>query len=329
MKQNIKMGVIGSNFVSDWMCESIAESDGIEVAAVYSRTLEKGREFAEKHSIPEIYTDIDKFMASEIDGVYIASPNFLHYPYAKKAVLNGKHVLLEKPVCLNEQQFSSLMKLADENHVIVMEAMRPVHDTALSVIKENLKKVVTVRRSMFDFCQYSSRYDRFRAGEIMNAFNPSLGNAALMDIGVYAVSVCAALYGMPEEIYAKSVILPNGMEGMGTAVLQYQTHQAEIVYSKITESATPSYITGEDGSIIIGKLSTFDKLSLKKRGSEAVQITPERPDNNMIFEISDFVSCINGRMSAECFTQISFITLRIMDEIRRQTNISFPTENEI
>ena len=104
---DIKLGIIGTNFVSDWLCESIDLTEGIVNHAVYSRTAEKGGEFAEKHGIATVYTDMEEFLSSDIEAVYIASPNFLHYPYAKNAILHGKHVLLEKPAALNTAQLTS------------------------------------------------------------------------------------------------------------------------------------------------------------------------------------------------------------------------------
>ena len=95
--EDLKLGIIGTNFVSDWLCDAVKETDGIENSAVYSRTHEKGSEFAAKHGIGCVYTDMDEFLCSDIDAVYIAAPNKFHYGYAMKAVNAGKHVLLEKP----------------------------------------------------------------------------------------------------------------------------------------------------------------------------------------------------------------------------------------
>ncbi len=325
---DVRLGVIGTNFVSDWLCDSVKETDGIALAAVYSRTEERGAEFAARHGIPAVYTDMEDFLSSEIDAVYIASPNFLHYPQAMMALWHGKHVLVEKPACLNAAQWETLAAAAAQNGAVVLEAMRPGHDPAVETARDAMGKIGTVRRACFDFCQYSSRYDRFRAGEVLNAFNPALGNAALMDIGCYAVHVCAMLFGAPEGIYARSVILENGMEGMGTAFLTYPGLQAEIVYSKITESANPSVITGEDGAVLLGKLSTVERVVLKRRGEEEEVLVGDRVGSNMRYEVADFVRAARGEASPDAWHRITRITLGIMDEIRRQSGIVFPAEVE-
>ncbi len=330
--KEIKLGIIGTNFISDWMVAAVKETDGITVHAVYSRKDESAKKFAEKHSIPNTFTDYEAFLASDIDAVYVASPNFLHYEQSKKAAEHKKHVIVEKPACLNTAEFDDLIKTADENEVIVLEAMRPAHDPAIEQVRTLLPEIGTIRRATFDFCQYSSRYDKFKAGEILNAFNPSLGNAAVMDIGVYAVEACAILFGEPDSVYAKSVILDNGMEGMGTIFCDYKTMQAEIVYSKIADSANPSVIMGEDGDIKINRISIFESVSMKKRGQSEQIILKDRfpePHGNMIYECRDFRDLINGTLSRDAyekFTSYTKATLKIIDEARRQNNIKFPTE---
>ena len=323
---DIKLGIIGTNFVSDWLCESIDLTEGIVNHAVYSRTAEKGGEFAEKHGIGTVYTDMEEFLSSDIEAVYIASPNFLHYSYAKNAILHGKHVLLEKPAALNTAQFDELTRMAEENGVVLIEAMRPGHDPAVETVREAMGKIGTVRRAVFDFCQYSSRYDKFRAGEILNAFNPDFGNGALMDIGCYAVHVCVMLFGKPKSVYAKSVKLHNGVEGMGTAFLDYGDMTVEVVYSKITESYNPSTITGEDGDVLIGKLSMMETVAVHMRGEDKKMLIENREGMNMIYETTDFVKMIRGELSAELYNSNTRITMEIMDEIRKQNGIVFPNE---
>ena len=95
---DLNLGIIGTNFVADWLVETADRTEGIACAAVYSRTEERGGAFAGAHGIPAVYTDMEAFLSSPIDAVYIASPNFLHFPQAMDAVRHGKHVLVEKPI---------------------------------------------------------------------------------------------------------------------------------------------------------------------------------------------------------------------------------------
>ena len=106
----------------DWLCDAVELTDGIVNHAVYSRTVERGTEFAAKHGIPNIYTDMEAFLSSDIDAVYIASPNFLHGPQAIAAMNHGKHVLVEKPAALSAAEFDEMLACAEKNNVILKVA---------------------------------------------------------------------------------------------------------------------------------------------------------------------------------------------------------------
>ncbi len=321
--ENIKLGIIGTNFVSDWLCDSVNETDGIELSALYSRTEEKGKAFAEKHGIGRVYTDMDAFYASGITAVYIASPNFCHFEQTKKALCAGLHVLLEKPATLDKAQFHELLSMAKDRGLVLLEAMRPVHDPVLDVIREAIDKIGTLRRANIEYCQYSSRYDAFRRGDVLNAFDPAYGNASVMDLGCYAIAVCVALFGKPESITSKSNKLKNGFEGMGQAVFEYPSLSVNLAWAKICESVTPSYVMGEDGSVIIGKVSTLDKVELALRGEEKKTLAENRSGMNMKYEVEHFVGAVNGALDITPYHILTLDTLDTIDKIREQNDIRF------
>ena len=127
----LKLGIVGTNFVSDWLAEAAAITDEVDVVSVYSRTHEKGSAFCKKHGIPTLYTDFEEFLSSDIDGVYIASPNFMHCPQTLASISHGKHVLCEKPIASNSEEYKQMRKAAEKAGVILLEAMRPAFDPAL------------------------------------------------------------------------------------------------------------------------------------------------------------------------------------------------------
>jgi len=210
-----------------------------------------------------------------------------------------------------------------------MEAMRPAFERAIQADKYHLPKLGTIRRAVFEYCQYSSRYDKFKAGEILNAFNPALGNAAIMDIGVYAVHVCAMLFGKPLSVNSQSVMLYNGMEGMGTIFMPYEGEtagegfQAQVVYAKIIDSVTPSVITGENGSILIDKLSQPGLITMKLRGQESQVLFTKETENNMIYQVRAFAELIRNHDIDHDYKKVSAIEMEILDAVRAQNGIVF------
>ena len=319
----MKIGVIGSNFVSDWLCEAVQATGDFTLAAMYSRTRETGEAFAAKYGIPVVYTDMEAFLSSDLDAVYIASPNFCHAPQAIDALNHGKHVLCEKPIATSSAEWEAMREAAYRNRCVLLEAMRPAFDPAIAAVRDNLPRLGTIRRAVFEFCQYSSRYDRFKAGEILNAFNPAYGNAAIMDIGVYAVHVCAMLFGRPNAVQSRSVMLHNGMEGMGNIFLPYDGFQAQIVYSKITDSVLPSVITGENGSILIGKLSVPEEITIRLRGKEPETLRFSAVPNNMIYQVRTFADLIRRGDIRHAYQETSTIEMEILDTVRSQNGILF------
>ena len=327
----LKIGMIGTNFISDDFCEAAARVPGAELYAIYSRKQETGDAFAAKHNIPRVYTDYDEFLDSGLDAVYVASPNFAHCSQTLKALDHKKHVLCEKVMAVNEKEVRSMIDCARQNNVVLLEAMRPDFDPAYDLIEQNLPRIGKLRRATFEFCQYSSRYDSFREGIIQNAFNPELGNAAVMDIGVYCIHSLVRLFGAPKNVKAFSTKLSNGFDGSGIVLLEYEDMTAEAVYSKIAVSVNPSVLQGEDGSIMIDYISKPESVSLRLRESArdtlaggAIEKLPYTPvKNNMIFEIQEFLKLVEKKEADHKYLKHSLDTIRVLDEVRRQTGIRF------
>lgn len=322
----MKLGIVGTNFISDWLAEAAVNVPEVMVHAVYSRKRETGEAFAKKHKIHTVYTDYEEFLNSDIDAVYIATPTYAHCPQTLKALEHKKHVLCEKILAVNEREAAQMFACAKRNDVVLLEAMRPDFDPAFSVLQEHLPKIGRLRRVTMEYCQFSSRYDKFRNGEIMNAFNPELSNAAIMDIGVYCIHTLVRLWGMPKEIKACSVKLENGFEGSGAVLMQYENLTAVAVYSKITDSVNPSIIQGEEGSILIDSVAKPHKMELVYRDGKR-EILPYTPlENNMEYELSEFAKLVETGQSEHPYIQYSIDTARVTDEARRQNGIVFQAD---
>jgi predicted dehydrogenase len=329
----LKIGMIGTNFISDNFANAAKTVDDVRVQAIYSRGDETGRAFAKKHGIPDVYTDFEAFLAAgDIDAVYVASPNASHGPQSIAAMNRGKHVICEKPIASNAAELQRMKAASKANGVVLLEAMIPEHDPAYQIVRESMQKIGTVRRAMIEFCKYSSRYDSFRKGVVLNAFNPALSNAAIMDIGVYCIHCCMLLFGEPETVKATSVILDNGMEGGGTVSLGYKTMQADLIYSKITESSRPAFLWGEEGTMAFSTPNAPRRITITYRndvsgdgGTEEIRI-PDPGKPNMAYEIAEFARLIRAGEIDHSHMRTSDWTMAIIDEARRQNGIVFPAD---
>ena len=320
MTAPLKLGIVGSNFVASWLCEAARALEGVTLYAIYSRSEEKGRAFAEREGVLSVYTDFDAFLASGIEAVYLASPTYCHFDMAKKALESGLHVLVEKPMVTHSRQFEVLCALAEEKGLVLLEAMRPAHDEAFTVVKEALLSLGKIRRVSFEFCQYSSRYDAFLRGEVLNAFTPEIAGAALLDIGIYPLFWAVALFGEPTTVTASSSFLENGFEGGGTVLLGYGDLQVSVTYSKVCSSVTPSAIVGEKGALTVDKVTSPEKITLILRGEEATLLPHPSYTNNLVCELKTFLSLI-GRGGDNPYLDISRRLYQTVERIYKAANI--------
>ena len=322
MSLQLRFGIVGTNFITDRMMDAFHRLD-IPVAAVLSRTSARAEDYARRYAIPMAFSDPSAFLSSGIDALYIATPNLLHSEQTDRALRAGIHVLCEKPVALTASAFAASLEIAKERGLVLLEAMRSYYDPFVVRVRELLPRLGKIRRASFDFCQYSSRYDAFRAGEVKNAFTPALGNAALMDIGVYCLSLAVLFFGEPLDCVSRSVFLPNGMEGAGSAILAYPEHLVDIRYSKIADAVYPCYIQGEDGTLSFDHPVSPRVLTLYPRGGEEERIRLDTAENNMVYELAEFCRLVEDRASYAAHSERSLAVLRLIDAIRRENDIRF------
>lgn len=148
-----------------------------------------------------------------------------------------------------------------------------------------------------------------------------------MDIGVYVVSCMIRLFGAPKSIKASGVKLHNGVDGAGTILMEYPDMIGEAIYSKITDSAMPSQIQGEDASMLIQEIENVKDLRIVRKG--VVQsIHFEQSDNILNYETQEFIKMIKTGMGWEKSKEITLETMKVLDEARKQLHIVFPADKK-
>ncbi len=328
----IRFGVIGTNWITEDFIDAARRIDDFALTVVYSRSEDTGHTFAGKHNIPNVYTDIEQFAASaELDAVYIASPNSLHAEQAILCMYNGKHVLCEKPLASNASEVERMTTAAALNQVLLMEAMKSSFLPNFLAIRDNLHKIGKIRRYSSSYCQYSSRYDRYKNGENINTFNPVFSNGALMDLGIYCIYPLVMLFGQPERVQASAIMLDSGVDGAGSLLLSYSDMDAVIQYSKITDSYVSIEIQGENGTIIIDKISTPDKVQIRYRDGSIEELTVPQVDNTMLYEVEEFIQVIKrGKCESQVNShELSLQVMQLMDEARRQIGLKYPADEAV
>lgn len=349
----VRLGIVGTNFISDWLLEAAVQVPEVEVCSVYSRKQETGATFAGKHQIPRVYTEYESFLKSELDAVYIATPMYVHCRQTIEALKQGKHVLCEKILAVNEREVQQMIACGKKNQRVLLEAMRPDFVPVMERLKETLPKIGKLRRVTIEYDQYSSRYDSFRKGEVQNAFNPALSNAAIMDIGVYCVHSIVRLFGAPLEVKSCCVKLHNGFEANGIVLMQYEDFLAEAVYSKIGNSIHPSVFEGEEGTITLDSISVPKQLKICYRDGRTEQLCTDSPKecslfgedstkkrrtagaphkaivDSMVFEVRKFAQLVRENRVEHPYLTYSLDTIRVVDAVRKQNGIVFDADSVV
>jgi predicted dehydrogenase len=221
-----------------------------------------------------------------------------------------------------------MIEAARRNGVVLMEAMKTTLLPNFQAIRQHLHKLGKIRRYFASYCQYSSRYDAYKQGTVLNAFNPAFSNGALMDIGVYCIYPMVVLFGKPNRLQASSLKLESGVDGEGTIIFTYEEMDAVVMYSKITNSYLPAEIQGEDGSMLIDAIHTPTKVEIRYRDGRVEDITVPQEKHPMYYEAKEFIELIkNGKHESEVNShEHSLLTIALMEEARKQTGIVFPAD---
>lgn len=337
--RKIRFGVVGTNKITDWVLAGAREDERFELAAVCSRTQERADEFAAKYGVKHTFTSVEEMAKSDlIDAVYIATPNSTHARIAVTCMDYGKHVLCEKPMASNAQEVKQMIEASQRNHVTLMEAMIATMNPNFNVVRDMLPKLGKIRRFFASYCQYSSRYDKFKEGIVLNAFQPELSNGAMMDIGVYTIYPLVALFGKPLEINAQGVVLSSGADGQGAVNLRYADMNATVLYSKIANSYLPSEIQGEDGNLVMDEIHTIRKVTyiprpaaMSGRGPkpEPQDVGVNAEHDDYYYEIKEFINLVEqGKTESEINSHaVSLATIEVIDEVRKQLGVVFPADN--
>lgn len=325
----VRFGFIGTGKIAESFYQANRFINGFALTAVYSRTLEKAKEFGQRKGVLAYYNDLEAFAKSDaFDAVYIASPNCCHHDQAIRMMRAGKHVLCEKPMASNYAEAEEMFQVAKEEGVILMEGMRSIYTPGFQKMTEYMETLGKIRRATIQYCQYSSRYDNFKRGIVENAFKPELSNGALMDIGVYTVACMIRLFGAPKSIKAAGVRLSNGVDGEGTILMEYEDMIGEAIYSKITNAAMPSQILGEDGVMQVTEMENVKDLHIKRK-TVAQTIHFEQSDNILNYETAAFIKMVKTGTGWETARDITLETMKVLDEARRQMGIVFPADTKI
>ncbi|MEE8808579.1 MAG: Gfo/Idh/MocA family oxidoreductase [Lactimicrobium sp.] len=292
---------------------------------------ERTEELARRFGFARTYYDYDELLASDVDTVYVALPNHLHYSFAKKALEAGKHVIIEKPITANDEELESLKKIAAEKHLMIFEAMSVVHMPAYLAIKEKLPELGNIKIISLNYSQYSHRYDAFKAGTILPVFDPHKAGGALMDLNVYNISFICGLFGEPKHVSYHANI-EKGIDTSGILTMDYGTFQAVSIAAKDCKAPVSCSIQGDAGCIAMhSSVNGMTSFDLDRNDGSVEPYNDNSGRHRMLYEFLDFIQTVDTKDYAhmEEMLEASSMVSRVMETARKDAGIIFDNDINI
>ncbi|MCG9693611.1 Gfo/Idh/MocA family oxidoreductase [Vibrio sp. Isolate22] len=324
----IKFAVIGTNWITQKFVQAAHESQSMQLTAVYSRNLDSAAQFAQEFDVETTYDSLDALANdNRVEAVYIASPNSLHCEQSILMMEHGKHVICEKPVASNITEATRMFEVAEKNGVVLFEAYKSQFLPNFKQVQLGLEKIGKVHKAHINYCQYSSRYQKYLNGENPNTFNPAFSNGSLVDIGFYCVAATVALFGEPENAQASAKLLESGVDAHGCAIFQYPEFDVTLAHSKVSDSYAPSEIQGEQGAIIIDHIAECTDVKIRYRDGSIENLTQVQSNNSMSYEAQAFAGCIGGDHTTQTDTKQRALTVaKLITKMRQQVGVVYPAD---
>ena len=311
MKDNLNWAVLGTGVIANEMAQTLQKM-GKKLYAVGNRTHAKAVAFAEKYGIEMVYDCIDDmFLDENVDVIYITSPHNTHFQFMEKALTHGKHILVEKSITLNSTELERMAALADANHLIMAEAMTiwhmPLYKKLWEIVQSGaLGKVQIMTLNFGSYKEYNMQ-NRF--------FNMNLAGGAMLDIGVYALSIVRSFMEETSDEQA-TVLLQNRLGQMATVALSMHSKQPK-----------RAMISCEKGYIEIMEYPRADKAVIVDAETGArTEVAAGSTADALYYEMLDMEHAVQTRDASAMCLGYSRDVMDIMTRLRKEWGMKYPGE---
>lgn len=326
MEQNeLNWAVIGCGVIANEMAQGLRKM-GRTLYSVANRTHDKAAKFAKMYGVKKVYDVIDEvFTDPDVDIIYITTPHNTHYKYMKKALENAKHIFVEKSITLNSRELSEMVLLAKEKGLLIGEAMTiwhmPLYKKLRDIVKSGeLGKVQMITMNFGSFKEYDMS-NRF--------FNMELAGGAMLDIGVYALSIVRSfMEEKPDEILSQWKPSPTGSDEMATVLLKNTKGQmATVAISMHSKQPKRAMISCEKGYIEIMEYPRADRAVIVDAETGAVrEIASGKTENALYYELQDMEEAVRTGDGSLLHLQDTCDVMEIMTRLRKDWGMRYPGE---
>ncbi len=321
----LNWAVLGAGVIANEMARALSDM-GRPLYAIGNRTYEKAVAFAEKYGVQKVYKKIEEmFYDDRVDIIYITSPHNTHYPFMKTALENGKHLLVEKSITLNSRELDEMAALAKEKNLILAEAMTiwhmPLYRRLWEITQSGqLGKVQIITLNFGSFKEYDMN-SRF--------FNMNLAGGAMLDIGVYALSIVRSfMEEKPGEILSQWKPSPTGSDEQATILLKNSLGQmATVALSMHSKQPKRAMISLEKGYIEIMEYPRACKaLIVDAETGKETSLELGESGRALVYEMTDMEKAVLSGEEEIMKLEYSRDVMEIMTGLRKEWGMKYPGE---
>lgn len=323
-KKHLRWAVLGTGVIANQMAQAL-QSMGRTLDAVGNRTYDKAVAFAEKYGVSKVYNNYDEmFTDPDIDIIYITTPHNTHMGFLEKALCHKKHVLCEKSITLNSGELERAVKLARENGVVLAEAMTIYHMPIYRTLRERISsgalgKVNLIQLNFGSYKDYDMK-NRF--------FNRSLAGGAMLDIGVYALSLARMfLDSSPDQVKSFVRKAPTDVDESAAIAMANQEGQlVTAILSLHSKQPKRAVISCEKGYIEIMEYPRADEASIvDAETGERETVRAGRTADALRYELEDMEAAV--RNGNDMFLSYTTDVMKLMTGLRQEWDVTYPEEN--
>lgn len=324
--KEIKWAVLGTGVIANEMAQALIKN-GKNIYSVANRTHQKAVDFAQKYNIGKVYDNMnDVFTDPEVDVVYITTPHNTHLEFMKKAIENGKHILVEKSITLNSDELSEAISLAKEKGVIIGEAMTIFHMPIYKKLNEILESGALGKVNLI-----TMNFGSFKEYDMTNRFfNRNLAGGAMLDIGVYALSFIRwFMDSKPNNLVSQVKSAPTGVdEQAGLLLTNEEGQMASVMLSLHSKQPKRGMVSCEKGYIEIMEYPRAWEATITYADSGKTELIKAGENADALaYELADMEKAINGDVDCMHFDYTKDV-MDMMTEFRKSWGFKYPEEEK-
>lgn len=324
----IRWGILATGTIAGAMAEALHAVPAAEIAAVASRTQQRADEFGDEWGIARRYGRYADLAADpDVDVIYVATPHNLHHDNMTLCLNAGKHVLCEKPLTLNAAQAAACIALARDKGLFLMEAVWMRFFPAMARVREWVAAgtIGDVRLITADFCVHIP-YDPAH-----RLYNLTLGGGALLDLGLYPLSLATMLLGFPQQVGGHAHLAPTGVDEVDAITLRYDNGAiANLGCAMRVDKPRHAYVAGSEGTIHIhDPFFRPQQLTLHRHGAAPQTHTVPYPGNGYVTEVEEVHACLRAGRTESAIMPLddTLRLMQLMDTLRARWGVRYPDED--